>query len=42
MNAILDIIDFIGTAGQGIGALISIGLIFTGRLTIRNFLESSW
>lgn len=38
MYAILDMINFIADLGQVITALFAIALIFTGRLTIRNFL----
>lgn len=42
MQALFDIIDFIGAIGQGISALVAIGLIFTGRLTIRSFRKIPW
>jgi hypothetical protein len=42
MHAVFDIIDYIGVIGQGAGALVAIGLIFTGCLTIRSFSKSSW
>jgi hypothetical protein len=41
MGAILDMIDFMGGIGRGVGALIAIGLIFTGRLTVRNFVKKA-
>ena len=37
MHPILDMIGFIG----GLCALIAIALVFTGRLTIRNFNKGS-
>ncbi|MGO4389549.1 hypothetical protein AB4Y85_18655 [Microvirga sp. 2YAF29] len=42
MREILDIIDAIGTIGQGVAALATVGLILAGRLTIRSFRKQSW